>query len=135
MVDVFSKTKRSEIMSRVGCRDTQPEIRVRHTLHSLGFRFRLHRTDLPGKPDIVLPRHKKVIFVHGCFWHGHRRCPRAKLPSSNVEFWKHKIGSNFLRDKRVRNELKSLGWAVLIIWQCETTPEPLLLRRLRQFLD
>ena len=94
MPDVFSKSKRSEIMSHIGQKDTQPEIVVRKMLHRMGYRFRLHRKDLPGKPDIVLPKYRKVIFVHGCFWHGHEGCPRAALPETNREFWEQKVEKN-----------------------------------------
>src|SRR5271170_7163096 len=113
MADVFTQKKRSEIMSRIGGKDSAPEVRVRRLLHSLGFRFRLHRNDLPGKPDIVLARHKKIILVHGCFWHGHKGCPRAALPSTNTDFWRAKIAKNAARDQRVCAELRNLGWSVL----------------------
>jgi DNA mismatch endonuclease, patch repair protein len=134
MVDVFTPRKRSVIMSRIGGKDTAPEVRVRRLLHALGFRFRLHRIDLPGKPDIVLPRHNKIIFVHGCFWHGHTNCSRATLPTTNTEFWRVKIGKNISRDERVRRELRSLGWSVLVLWQCELTPIEALRTRLIKFL-
>src|SRR5688572_2860168 len=101
MADTFTKAKRSEIMSHIGGKDTAPELLVRRLLHALGFRFRLHRTDLPGKPDIVLPRHRKVVLIHGCFWHSHSGCPRAALPTTNGEFWRKKIGDNQARDRRV----------------------------------
>jgi DNA mismatch endonuclease, patch repair protein len=119
MADTFSRAKRSEIMSRIRGKDTTPEILVRQLLHALGYRFRLHRNDLPGKPDIVLPRHRKIILVHGCFWHGHPRCPRAALPKTNPEFWHTKIGKNKVRDHRVRDKLRRMGWAVLVLWQCQ----------------
>lgn len=119
MTDVFDKKKRSEIMSSVKSKDTKPEIIVRKLLHSMGYRFRLHREDLPGTPDIVLPKYKKVIFVHGCFWHGHEGCPRAKLPKTNTRVWREKIKKNIDRDQRNICELKSLGWTPLIIWGCE----------------
>jgi DNA mismatch endonuclease, patch repair protein len=105
MADVFTPKKRSEIMSRIGGKDTAPEVRVRRLLHALGFRFRLHRSDLPGKPDIVLPRHRKIILVHGCFWHSHADCPRAALPTTNPEFWRAKVEGNVARDRRVCTEL------------------------------
>jgi DNA mismatch endonuclease, patch repair protein len=94
-MDVFSKGKRSQIMSRISGKDTKPEILVRSLLHRMGFRFRLHTKDLPGKPDITLPKHKRVIFVHGCFWHGHKDCTRSKRPSTNVEFWNKKFEKSF----------------------------------------
>jgi DNA mismatch endonuclease (patch repair protein) len=134
MADTFTKAKRSDIMSRIGGKNTAPEMRVRRLLHALGFRFRLHRDDLQGKPDIVLPRHHKVIFVHGCFWHGHPRCRRAALPTTNVEFWQKKIGGNKARDQRVRRELKKSGWDVLVLWQCQLKDADALRTRLEAFL-
>lgn len=106
-------------MSRIKGGDTKPEIAVRKILHGLGFRFRLHDKRLPGKPDIVLPRHKKIIFVHGCFWHGHTVCKRSKIPGSNVDFWQAKITANMERDTRNLEALKSLGWNTLVVWTCE----------------
>ncbi len=93
-MDAFSREKRSQIMSRVSGKNTKPELIVRSQLHKLGYRFRLHRKDLPGKPDITLPKHKKVIFVHGCFWHGHTDCRRSKRPTSNEKFWNEKLDKN-----------------------------------------
>lgn len=119
-MDIYSKQKRSEMMSRVRVANTKPEMIVRRKLHSLGFRFRLHRKELPGKPDIVLTKHRAVIFVHGCFWHQHESCSKAKPPSSNVEFWENKLKENMRRDFRNVSELKRLGWHVLIVWECET---------------
>lgn len=118
-MDVFSKDKRSKIMSRVAGRDTKPELIVRSLLHRMGYRFRIHRTDLPGRPDITLPRHKKTIFVHGCFWHGHIGCPRAKRPSTNEVFWNRKLDKNMERDTENMAKLEALGWSVLVVWQCE----------------
>lgn len=106
-------------MSRIAGMDTKPEIKVRRHLHFLGFRFRKNVKELPGKPDIVLPKHRCVIFVHGCFWHGHPNCRRADLPESNKEFWKEKISKTILRDKEKEKQLKALGWRVLTVWQCE----------------
>ena len=134
MTDVFSQQKRSWIMSRVKGRDTKPEILVRSFIFRMGFRFRLHRRDLPGTPDIVLPRHGKVIFVHGCFWHGHKRCPRSKRPTTNENFWNKKLDGNIKRDKRYRRELRQMGWKVLIVWECETKNPEKLLRKLERFL-
>ena len=119
MSDVFSKEKRSEIMRRIGPRDSSSEIFVRSLVHRMGYRFRLHRKDLPGNPDIVLPRHRAVIFVHGCFWHGHKRCKRAALPSTNRDFWKRKIKGNMVRDRTNYLRLGKVGWRYLIIWQCQ----------------
>ena len=105
-------------MSRVKGRDTTPELIVRRMLHTEGYRFRLHRKDLPGKPDIVFPGRRKVVFVHGCFWHGHR-CRKGRLPKSNKDFWRTKIGANRARDRRHLKGLAALGWKTLVIWQCK----------------
>ena len=105
-------------MSRIRSKDTNPELIVRSVLHRLGFRFRIHRKDLPGRPDIVLPRHKKVVLVHGCFWHGHL-CKIAPGPKSNTGYWSPKIEANRARDDRNRAALQDLGWDVLELWECE----------------
>ena len=118
MTDIYSINKRSQIMSNISGKDTKPEIAIRKIAHSLGYRFRLHKKDLPGKPDIVFPKYKKVIFVNGCFWHGHKNCNRSKLPTTNKIFWKEKITGNIKKDKRNYRGLKKLGWGYLIIWQC-----------------
>ena len=118
MTDIFSKQKRSKIMSHISGENTKPEIIIRKIAHSLGYRFRLHKKDLPGKPDIVFPKYKKVIFVNGCFWHGHINCSRSKLPTTNYKFWKEKIEGNKKKDTRNYRSLKKLGWDYLIIWQC-----------------
>jgi DNA mismatch endonuclease, patch repair protein len=104
-------------MRAVKSKDTAPEILARRAAHRMGLRFRVHRQDLPGRPDIVLPKHRTVVFVHGCFWHGHADCARAALPKSNSEFWKEKIGRNRLRDRRVYAALRKLGWHVAVLWQ------------------
>ena len=134
MTDVFSKEKRSWIMSRVRGRDTKPEILVRSFVHRMGFRFRIHRRDLPGNPDIVLPRHGKVIFVHGCFWHGHKRFQRSKRPTTNKGFWNKKLDENIERDKRFQRKLRLMGWKVLVLWQCEVRKPEKMLRKLERFL-
>ncbi len=134
MADVFSRAKRSSIMSKIKGKNTAPELRVRRLLHALGFRFRLHRNDIPGRPDVVLPRHRKVILIHGCFWHGHSRCKRAKLPTTNVEFWQTKIAKNKARDREVRRQLRDLGWQVLELWQCQLKSVDDLGRRLEDFV-
>lgn len=104
--------------------DTAPEILVRRFVHRLGYRFRLHRKDLPGKPDLVLPRLMSVIFVHGCFWHGHE-CPRgARLPKTNAKYWSSKIARNVSRDKSSRRKLRLLGWRLLVVWECELRSNP-----------
>jgi len=120
MADVFAPEKRSLIMSRIKGRDTRPEILVRSLLHRMGYRFRLHRRDLPGCPDIVFAKHRKVIFVHGCFWHGHPGCRRSERPTANREFWQKKLSGNVERDRKNRLELEKLGWKILIVWTCET---------------
>ena len=134
-MDIFSKGKRSQIMSRISGKNTKPEIIVRSTIHNMGYRFRLHRKDLPGKSDIVLPKHKKVIFVHGRFWHGHEGCSRAKRPTSNQNFWYEKLDKNIKRDKKNLSSLESLGWRVLFIWQCQSKNEEELMKILTSFLD
>lgn len=135
MVDTFTKTKRSEIMSRIGGKNTAPELRVRRVLHALGYRFRVHRDDLPGKPDIVLPRHQKIVLIHGCFWHGHPGCPREALPTTNTGFWEKKISGNKKRDQSVLRELRKLGWIVLILWQCQLKSVEAFTPRLLRFLS
>ena len=118
MSDIFSQTKRSDIMSKISSKDTKPEILVRKFLFSKGFRYRINVKTLPGKPDIVLPKYKTIIFVNGCFWHGHN-CKKGKLPSSNTDFWKEKISNNKSRDAKNSDLLVKLGCKVIITWQCE----------------
>jgi len=120
-MDIVSKEKRSEIMRKVRGKDTKPEKIVRSLLHSMGYRFRLHRKDLPGNPDIVLPKYKLVIFVHGCFWHRHLDCKKAQMPSTNVLYWKGKFKHNVARDKNVIKQLKCKGYRVCVVWECELT--------------
>ncbi|QZD86722.1 very short patch repair endonuclease [Qipengyuania psychrotolerans] len=119
MADFVSREKRSRIMKGVKQKDTKPEIAVRKLLHSLGLRFRLHRKDLPGRPDLVLARHKTAIFVHGCFWHQHDACKEGRIPSSNREYWEPKLTRNVERDRQSIEALESLGWTVRVIWACE----------------
>jgi DNA mismatch endonuclease (patch repair protein) len=121
-------------MSRVRTKDTKPELIVRSTLHGLGYRYRLHRKDLPGTPDLVFPGRRKVIFVHGCFWHGHD-CPRGKLPATNTEFWEVKVAKNKARDERTLQTLKSLGWNAFVAWECEIRAGGQFIRRLTRFLN
>jgi DNA mismatch endonuclease, patch repair protein len=135
MVDVFSPVKRSAIMARVRSENTKPEVVVRKVIHSLGYRFRVNQRSLPGKPDIVLARHRKVIFVHGCFWHGHSHCPRGTLPTTNVMFWRSKIQGNKIRDTKVRRMLSTEGWKVLVVWQCQTHDLDVLNKRLKKFFE
>lgn len=121
-------------MAAVGGKDTAPELAVRRMLHAMGFRFRLHRRDLPGTPDIVLPGRRKAIFVHGCFWHGHRRCAFGRLPKSRLDYWAPKIESNRLRDARKAAALRRAGWSVATVWACATREPDRLAARLRRFL-
>jgi DNA mismatch endonuclease, patch repair protein len=118
MTDHLTPSHRSWNMSRIHSKNTKPEKIVRSMLFSLGFRFRINRKDLPGKPDVVLPRYKTVIFVHGCFWHRHN-CKDATMPKSNTDFWEKKFSANVERDKRVKVELEDLGWRVITVWSCE----------------
>ena len=120
MADRLSPEDRSWNMSRIRSRDTVPELRVRSVLHRAGYRFRLHRKDLPGRPDIVLPKHRTVVFVHGCFWHRHPGCRFAYQPKSRVAFWQKKFDDNVARDRRNVHVLRALGWRVITVWECQT---------------
>lgn len=134
-MDTVSSERRSAMMSRIRGRDTKPEMAVRREAHRLGFRFRLHRRDLPGTPDLVFPGRHKVVFVHGCYWHRHQGCRFAYQPKSNAEFWNAKFAGNVVRDMRVMQELKQMGWSVLTIWECETDSTDDLGRKLTGYLD
>lgn len=118
MPDIVSAQKRSEMMSGIKGKNTKPELQVRKALFSMGYRFRLHRRDLPGRPDIVLPGRRVAILVHGCFWHGHRDCRYAKTPSTRSEFWSTKLEGNRHRDQRDLESLRAAGWRTLVIWEC-----------------
>lgn len=118
-MDTFSASQRSGIMSKVKGKDTKPELRLRSCLHRLGFRFRIQRKDLPGKPDIVLPKYKTVVFVNGCFWHRHEGCKRATTPQSNEAYWNKKFETNKRRDALAQTTLANSGWNVVIVWECE----------------
>lgn len=120
MVDTRTPEQRRRIMQSVGQRNTAPEVKVRRALHRLGYRFRLHGKSLPGRPDIVFASRRKVIFIHGCFWHGHN-CSKGRLPKSRPEYWIPKIETNKARDERSVNELRKAGWESLVVWQCEIT--------------
>ncbi|NMA74554.1 MAG: DNA mismatch endonuclease Vsr [Bacteroidales bacterium] len=135
MSDIYSKSKRSEIMSKISGKETSPEILVRKYLFAKGFRYRKNVKDLPGKPDIVLRKYNTIIFVHGCFWHGHTNCNRASLPASNRFFWQEKIGKNILRDKQNTSDLMAKGWRVIIIWQCEIRNKKMRESRLDSLID
>lgn len=119
MADFLSKEQRSERMSRIRSKDTSPELSLRKALHALGLRFRVHDKNLPGKPDIVLPRFKAVVLVHGCFWHRHGGCKVASTPKSNTVFWQEKFGRNVQRDRRNADALEAQGWKVIVAWECE----------------
>jgi len=134
MADRISPEARSRLMAKVGPQNTGPELRVRSLLHRMGYRFRVHRKDLPGTPDIVLPGRKVVVFVHGCFWHGHE-CRVGKMPKSRTEYWGPKIEANRSRDVRKRRELRKLGWRVLEVWECDLKDESKLARKIRIFLE
>jgi DNA mismatch endonuclease, patch repair protein len=121
-------------MASVGTKDTAPELAVRRLLHSMGYRFRLHRRDLPGTPDIVLPRYEKAIFVHGCFWHGHAGCRFGRLPKSRLGYWAPKIAANRARDIRKATALRRVGWSVSTVWACETKDLSKLAGRLQRFI-
>ena len=121
MTDIVDRQTRSRMMASIKAKDTKPEKRVRKYLHATGLRFRLHTRGLPGSPDIVLPKFRTVIFVHGCYWHRHRDCRFAYTPKSNVEFWTAKFDENVSRDARNQRSLENLGWRVLVIWECETS--------------
>jgi len=118
-MDIWSKEKRSHVMSRIHSKDTKPEMTVRSLLHIMGYRFQLHRRELPGCPDIVLPKYKSVIFIHGCFWHLHEGCRDGTVPKTQHDKWKLKLETNVERDKLHYQELQKMGWKVLVIWECE----------------
>jgi len=134
-VDKLNTEQRSKNMAAVKGKNTAPEIRVRQMLHKMGFRFRLHRKDLPGKPDLVLPKYRLCIFVHGCFWHQHPGCKRATIPESNQEFWLTKFQGTLKRDKQAEKELRQQGWRVCIIWECETKKEESLDRVIHRYMN
>jgi DNA mismatch endonuclease (patch repair protein) len=125
---------RSRIMRAVKPKDTKPELAVRRALHALGFRFRLHRRDLPGSPDIVLPRHRAVVLVHGCFWHQHDGCRHGVLPRTRRRYWRPKLRRNVARDAEVATALAALGWRVLVVWECELRDDGALGQRLSAFM-
>lgn len=133
-MDIVDRKRRSEMMSRIKWRDTTPELAVRRMAHRLGFRFRLYRKDLPGHPDLVFPRHRAVVLVHGCFWHRHSGCPYAYTPKTRVQFWTDKFSQNVDRDHRNEDALKRLGWQVLVLWECEIRNEAAVQKRLLNYL-
>jgi DNA mismatch endonuclease, patch repair protein len=133
-MDRLSKERRSRLMSRVRSTNTTPELIIRSLVHRLGYRFRLHDKKLPGRPDLAFPGRKKVLFVHGCFWHGHENCPKGKLPKSNLSVWRPKISKNRERDTRIAIEIAEKGWKSLTIWQCELKDIESVRKRIVQFL-
>lgn len=135
MADIISKEKRSWNMSRIKGKDTKPEVVVRSMLHRMGYRFRLHRKGLPGKPDIVLPKYKTVIFVNGCFWHRHKGCKYSYNPKSRKLFWQKKFKDTVERDKLQKKNLKALGWSMLVIWECETKKVERLIQKIQDFFQ
>ena len=135
MTDTVDADKRSEIMSRIRSRDTKPEMIVRRMAHRLGFRFRLHVKELPGSPDLVFPRHRAVIMVHGCFWHRHPGCRFASTPKTRRTYWEGKFQGNVVRDRRSQDALTDLGWRVMVVWECETGDQEAVAARIRSFLD
>lgn len=134
MADTRTPEQRRRIMQSVGTRDTAPEWKVRRALFAAGYRYRLHRRELPGSPDIVFPARKKAILVHGCFWHSHG-CSKGKAPKSRMEYWEPKLTANKARDTRNLRDLRALGWDVLVVWQCEVADSGPLLKRLTGFLE
>jgi DNA mismatch endonuclease (patch repair protein) len=135
MPDVFSPDQRSAVMRAVKSRNTTPEIAVRRAAHALGLRFRLHRTDLPGKPDLVFPAKRAALFVHGCFWHGHSCARGDRMPATNRDYWRAKIGRNMARDKASLSALRKLGWKPAVIWECQTRDKAALARLLTRKLQ
>lgn len=134
-MDKLSRAERSENMRRIRSRNMKPELIVRSLAHRLGYRFRLHRKDLPGKPDLVFPSRAKVVFVHGCFWHQHSGCIDSRLPKSNPEYWHPKLRGNVQRDAESVVALRKAGWRSLIVWECETKDESRLATQIKRFLD
>lgn len=132
--DVFTPEDRARVMRAVKGKDTKPEMIVRRLAHALGYRFRLHRKDLPGKPDLVFPGRRKVIFVHGCFWHGHECARGSRQPKQNAEYWRNKIARNVERDADNLQALERLGWQTQVIWECEMKDRDALADRLRAYL-
>ena len=133
-MDKLSAERRSSNMRRIRSKDTNPELALRSLIHRLGYRFRLHRRNLPGRPDIVFPGRKKVIFAHGCFWHQHRGCREGRMPGSRLEYWGPKLKRNQVRDAENQTRLEEQGWGVLVIWECGLKDRKSLTKTLRRFL-
>ena len=134
-MDSLSQQERSNIMARVGSKNTRPELHVRKAVFSLGYRYRLHAKELPGSPDLVFRKRRKVIFVNGCFWHCHPKCALARTPKSRIDFWVPKLENNSRRDQRNKNALKKAGWKVLIVWECQLKDMGRLMANIKKFLD
>jgi len=134
-LDTLSPEQRSERMSRVRAKDTKPELIVRRLVWALGYRYRLHNRKLPGCPDLVFSTHKKVIFVHGCFWHQHKACKQYRMPQSRLDFWLPKLGSNMRRDRVNKTKLTKAGWDVLTLWECELKDRDSVSHRIVSFLE
>jgi len=134
-MDIITPERRSWNMSRIKGKNTKPEIIVRSLLFKLGYRFRLHYKKLPGKPDIVIPKYKTIIFVHGCFWHRHTGCQYAYSPKSRVDFWENKFNENINRDKKKKKELEDLGWKVIVLWECETKNTNILQEKISKIIN
>jgi DNA mismatch endonuclease, patch repair protein len=132
--DKLSAERRSANMRQIRSKDTSPELLLRRLIHGLGYRFRVHRKDLPGKPDIVFPARRKVIFVHGCFWHQHTECREGRMPNSRLEYWGSKLRRNQERDALAQSSLRQQGWQCLVVWECELKDSTAALKRVRRFL-
>jgi DNA mismatch endonuclease, patch repair protein len=135
MPEKLTQSERSRIMASVKSRDTAPEMIVRHMVHKLGYRFRLHRRDLPGTPDLVFPKLRKIVNVHGCFWHMHICQRRRRSPVNNADYWRRKRVGNAARDRQTAAALQKAGWQLLVVWECETRSPKILLKRLMRFLE
>ncbi|MCA2971025.1 MAG: DNA mismatch endonuclease Vsr [Acidobacteriaceae bacterium] len=135
MVDSLPPERRSENMRRIRSQNTAPEMIVRRMVHAMGYRYRLHVKNLPGKPDLVFPRLRKVIEVYGCFWHGHTACREGRMPATRPEYWVPKLEANRQRDRANRRRLRVLGWSILVIWECETGDRERLQKRLGKFFE
>lgn len=134
-MDSLSRTERSDIMARVRSKNSRPELLVRKLVFGLGYRYRLHGKDLPGHPDLVFRKTRKVIFVHGCFWHRHASCALARLPKSRLDFWVPKLEGNRMRDQRTKRALSKRGWKSLTIWECQVRDAERVRTRVKRFLD
>ncbi len=133
-MDTLSSSQRSERMSRIHAKDTGPELAVRSLVHKMGFRYRLHSRELPGCPDLVFPHRKKVLFVHGCFWHRHNNCRNNRTPKTKLSFWLPKLNANKKRDQKNQTRLKSMGWKSCVVWECELKNKEILAKRIEIYL-